>query len=117
MTTPSTGGDAPIESQGPAKVVAAVTAGSALSEKSLALCYAIEAAGASEALTKCSVLASELRTEIVTETARLARLSESMKRFVAEYYPPDKNGQVHFARALVEVYAQEIVAPEELNIP
>lgn len=85
------------------------------SEKSLVLCYAIEAAGASEALTKCSVLASELRTEIVAESARLSRLSESMKRFVAEYYPPDKNGQVHFARALIEAYAQEIVAPDELN--
>jgi hypothetical protein len=35
------------------------------SEKALALCHAIEAAGASEALTKCSVLASELHTEIV----------------------------------------------------
>lgn len=35
------------------------------SEKALALCYAIEAAGASEQLTKCSVLASELHHEIV----------------------------------------------------
>lgn len=85
-------------------------------EKSLALCHAIEAAGASEALTKCSVLASELRTEIVAETARLARLSESMKRFVAEYYPPNEKGQVHFARILAEAWAQEIVEPEELNI-
>lgn len=87
-----------------------------ITEKSLALCQAIEAAGCSEALTKCSVLASELRTEIVAETARLARLSASMKANVAEYYPPDKNGQVHFARVLVEAWAQEIVAPEELNV-
>lgn len=35
------------------------------SDKALALCHAIEAAGASEALTKASVLASELHTEIL----------------------------------------------------
>lgn len=86
-----------------------------ITEKSLALCQAIEAAGCSEALTKCSVLASELHTELVAQNVRLSRLSESMKRFVAEYYPTDKNGQVHFARALIEAYAQEIVEPEELN--
>ena len=35
------------------------------SDKALALCNAIEAAGASEKLTKASLLASELRTEIL----------------------------------------------------
>lgn len=35
------------------------------SDKALALCHAIERAGASEALTKASVLASELHTEIL----------------------------------------------------
>jgi|GEM_PF-4464375 len=34
------------------------------SKKALALCHAIEAAGASKALTKCSVLASELHAEL-----------------------------------------------------
>lgn len=76
-------------------------------EKSLALCHAIEAAGASEALTKCSVLASEL----YAETKRLAELSETMKRFVAENYPPDEKGQVDFVRVLVEGYADAIVDP------
>jgi len=33
-------------------------------KKALALCHAIEAAGASKALTKCSVLASELHAEL-----------------------------------------------------
>lgn len=74
-------------------------------EKSLALCHAIEAAGASEALTKCSVLASEIHAEAV----RLEKLSEKMKQFVAENYPPDEKGQVDFARMLVEGYAEEIV--------
>ena len=54
-----------------------------ITDKSLALCHAIEAAGASEALTKCSVLASELHAEM----QRLTKLSDTMKRFVAENYP------------------------------
>lgn len=47
-----------------------------LAEKALALCHAIEAAGASEQLTKCSVLASELRADI-------AAASKTMKPVVA----------------------------------
>lgn len=83
-----------------------------IKEQSLALCHAIEAAGASEALTKCSVLASEL----LAEAKRLAEIADKMKRFAAENYPPDANGQVDFARILIEGYAQEIEEPE-LNIP
>ncbi len=42
-------------------------------EKALELCHAIEAAGASEELTKCSVIASDLRCEIShLETLKLA---------------------------------------------
>lgn len=80
-------------------------------EKSLALCHAIEAAGASEALTKCSVLASELHAEM----QRLAQLAERMKRFVAENYPEDEKRQVDFVRVLVEGYAEEIVDPYALQ--
>lgn len=82
------------------------------SEKALVLCHAIEAAGASEQLTKCSVIASELRTEIQAEKARVDTLAAKMKKFVAENYPPDANGQVDFARALVEGYANELTNPE-----
>lgn len=59
-----------------------------IKEQSIALCYAIEAAGASEALTKCSVLASELHSE----AKRLSELADKMKRFAAENYPPDDKG-------------------------
>lgn len=79
-------------------------------EKSLALCYAIEAAGASEVLTKCSVLASELHVEM----KRLAELSERMKMFAAENYPPDEKGQVDFARVLIQAYAEEILNDEAM---
>jgi len=80
--------------------------------QSLALCYAIEAAGASEALTKCSVLASEVHTE----AKRLAELADKMKRFAAENYPTDDKGQVDFVRVLLEGYAQEMVEPDEPNV-
>lgn len=83
-----------------------------IKEQSLALCYAIEAAGASEALTKCSVLASELHAE----AKRIAELADKMKRFAAENYPPDEKGQVDFVRVLLEGYAQEMAAPDEPNI-
>ena len=53
-----------------------------IKNQSLALCHAIEAAGASEALTKCSVLASEL----LTEAKRLEELADRMKRYAALYY-------------------------------
>jgi len=79
-----------------------------IKEQSLALCHAIEAAGASEALTKCSVLASEL----LTEAKRLAEIADKMKRFAAENYPPDEFGRVDFARMLLEGYAQEMAEPE-----
>ena len=79
-----------------------------IKDQSLALCYAIEAAGASEALTKCSVLASEL----LTEAKRLEELADRMKRYAALYYPPNEQGQVDFARALVEGYAGEMEQPE-----
>jgi len=79
-----------------------------IKEQSLALCYAIEAAGASEALTKCSVLGSEL----LAEAKRLSELADKMKRFAAENYPPDDKGQVDFARLLLEGYAQEMAEPE-----
>ncbi len=82
------------------------------SEKALALCHAIEAAGASEQLTKCNVLASELRTEIQAESARIAALAGKMKKFVSENYPEDANGQVDFVRLLVEGYADELTNPE-----
>ena len=82
-----------------------------IKNQSLALCYAIEAAGASEALTKCSVLASELNTE----AKRLADLADRMKRFAAENYQPDDKGQVDFVRVLLEGYAQEMVEPDEPN--
>lgn len=83
-----------------------------IAEKALALCHAIEAAGASEALTKCSVLASELRKEIQAETERTVALAAKMKKFVAENYPEDANGQVDFVRLLVEGYAAELTNPE-----
>ncbi len=79
-----------------------------IKEQSLALCYAIEAAGASEALTKCSELASEL----LTEARRLRELADRMKRFAAENYPPDDKGQLDFVRVLLECYAQEMAEPE-----
>lgn len=79
-----------------------------IKEQSLALCHAIEAAGASEALTKCSVLASELHTE----AKRLAELADKMKRFAAENYPPDEKGQVDFVRVLLEGFAQAMAEPE-----
>ena len=77
-----------------------------LTETSLALCQAIEAAGASEQLTKCSVLATELHAE----AKRITELADTMKRFVAENYPADEKGQVDFVRVLVEGYAEEMVA-------
>ena len=43
---------------------------------------------------------------------RLAELADKMKRFAAENYPPDKKGQVDFARVLLEGYAQELTEPE-----
>lgn len=82
------------------------------SEKALALCHAIEVAGCSEQLTKCSVLASEIRTDIQTESARIAALAGKMKKFVGENYPEDANGQVDFARALIEGYAAELTDAE-----
>lgn len=75
-----------------------------IEKQSLALCHAIEAAGASEALTKCSVLASEMRTE----AQRLAKVADKMRRFAANNYPPDEKGQVDFARVLLEGYASEM---------
>jgi hypothetical protein len=83
-----------------------------IKDQSLALCYAIEAAGASEALTKCSVLASEL----LTEAKRLEELADRMNRYAAAYYPANEHGQVDFARALVEGYAAEMVSPDEPNM-
>lgn len=82
------------------------------SEKALALCHAIEAAGASEQLTKCSVLASELRAAILTERIRILTLADTMNKFVAENYPADANGQVDFVRVLVEGYADELTNPD-----
>ena len=79
-----------------------------IKNQSLALCYAIEAAGASEALTKCSVLASELNAE----AKRIAEVADRMTRFAAENYPPDEKGQVDFVRLLLEGYAQELAEPE-----
>lgn len=79
-----------------------------IKQQSIELCYAIEAAGASEALTKCSVLASELNTE----AKRLAELADKMKRFAAENYPPNEAGQVDFVRVVLEGYAQEMTEPE-----
>lgn len=40
-----------------------------ITEKALSLCHAIEAAGASEPLTKCSVLAAELHSALQREDA------------------------------------------------
>lgn len=79
-----------------------------IKQQSIELCYAIEAAGASEALTKCSVLASELNTE----AKRLAELADKMKRFAAENYPPNEAGQVDFVRVVLDGYAQEMTEPE-----
>jgi len=83
-----------------------------IKEQSLALCHAIEAAGASEALTKCSVLASEL----LAEAKRLAEFFFKKDPAAAENYPPDEKGRVDFARMLLEGYAQEMAEPEP-NIP
>lgn len=41
-------------------------------EQALELCYAIEEAGASEQLTKCSMLASALRQRLADTSARAA---------------------------------------------
>jgi len=58
------------------------------SEKALALCHAIEAAGASEQLTKCSVLASELREQLAGIESAIDPFAR-VYRFNAPLAPPD----------------------------
>lgn len=76
------------------------------SEKALALCHAIEAAGTSEQLTKCSVLASELKTEIESQETTITDCVRSLKRYAKEL------PEGHFYRVLMEGLAQELENPD-----
>lgn len=78
------------------------------SQKALALCHAIEAAGASEALTKCSVLASELHTEIQVKEKTATDCAKSLRRYAADCFPEIANGQKHFVRVLMESWADAL---------
>lgn len=81
------------------------------SEKASALCHAIEAAGASEQLTKCSVLASELRSEIQRNEMTMTKCAESLNRYAGECFPEIVNGQKHFVRVLMESWAESLTKP------
>lgn len=81
------------------------------SEKTLALCHAIEAAGASEQLTKCSVIASSLHTEIEAKEKHIANCAASLNRYAEECFPEIENGQKHFVRVLMEGWAKELMMP------
>lgn len=78
------------------------------SQKALALCHAIEAAGASEQLTKCSVLASELRLQIQREEHRNRTVITTLNEQGAACFPEVENGQKHFARVVMESCAQDL---------
>ena len=87
------------------------------SEKALALCHAIEAAGASEQLTKCSVLASDLRADILRTEERDRRLAASLTLYAAECFPDVVNGQKQFVRVLMESWAEEVRNAEVAPAP
>ena len=77
-------------------------------EKARALCYAIEAAGASEQLTACSVLASELLAETIKLAERDAKLASQLKWHGEETFPAEPSAQKHFARVVMESIADEL---------
>lgn len=78
------------------------------SEKALALCYAIEAAGASEQLTRCSVLESQVHADVKKIAERDAAMVASLTRYAAECFPDIENGQKHFVRVLMEGWAEAL---------
>ena len=86
------------------------------SKKALALCHAIEAAGASKELTKCSVLATELHAEIKKIAERDAFIAKSLTEHIKACFPEDENGQKHFARVLCESWADELINGTEGGI-
>jgi hypothetical protein len=55
---------------------------------------------------------AEALDKVESENARIAAIAEKMKKFVADNYPADANGQVDFARALVEGYAKELLGQD-----
>lgn len=81
------------------------------SQKALALCSAIEAAGASDQLTKCSVLASEIRGEIEAKETTIKNCADSLNRYAVECFPEIINGQKDFVRVLMESWAESLNSP------
>jgi hypothetical protein len=49
---------------------------------------------------------------VSAEKERIETLAAKMKKFVAENYPADGNGQVDFVRVLVEGYAAELLGQD-----
>ena len=94
------------------------------SEKALALCYAIEALGASEKLTKCSVLASDLRQEILALEYRFVALTQRPRATFAPGQPLRdllqrcQNGDCTMAWAgnEVELYIQAEIATQTTRL-
>lgn len=74
-------------------------------EKALALYHAIEAAGASEQLTRISVLASELRKEIEAYDPARTRMMAAVKAVRKAFGPPGDYGySCKEGKALCELY-------------
>ena len=77
-------------------------------DKARALCYAIEAAGASEKLNVCGVLASALLADLDALAKRDAEIAHQLQ-WHGEHHFPAKTGEVkHEARAVMESLALEL---------
>lgn len=72
------------------------------------LCVEIEKLPASEQQTKVVVAAGELQHGITQLRAEAAKQAKCLRKWAAECFPADGNGQVHFARALMEGVAEEL---------
>lgn len=72
------------------------------------LCVEIEKLPASEQQTKVVIAAGELQHGIAQLRAEAAKQAKCLRKWAAEIFPADANGQVHFARALMEGVAEEL---------
>lgn len=106
MTTPSSGGNAPLESQGPATGVAAVTAGSPLREGDVVWCvFADGVLGGLYAGTKTFPTKTEGKPDLVCHYVQLAG------RDYAQYVNPEHiYSDMLEARAAFRKYAAAQVA-------
>jgi hypothetical protein len=72
------------------------------------LCVEIEQLPGSLQQTKVVTMAGDLQHRVAGMRDVAAAQARSLRRWAAETFPPDANGQVHFARALMEGVADEL---------